>query len=61
MTLKGIISVEPRQWWAFGLGGAGETSLRRKYLFDKMLVSEKKIEALEKKNLELKKVLAKGG
>lgn len=60
-TLKGLISVEPRQWWKFGLGGPGATSLRRKYLFDKMLVSEKKIESLEKKNVDLKKVLAKGG
>jgi hypothetical protein len=53
--------MEPRQWWKFGLGHRGATSLRGKYLFDKMLAAEKKIEVLEKKNLELKKVLAKGG
>lgn len=34
--------------------------MRAAYLFDKMLAAEMKIEALEKQNLELKKVLLKG-
>ncbi|KAF9459344.1 RNA12 protein-domain-containing protein [Collybia nuda] len=61
VMLKGIISVEPRQWWKFGLQRTGATSLRCKYLFDKMLTAERKIEILEKANRELKKVLAKVG
>jgi len=44
-------------WW--GLGGRSATSMRAAYLFDKMLTAETKIEALEKQNSELKRLLSK--
>lgn len=60
-TLRGIVVMEAQPWWTFGFGRKSATSLRARYLVDKMLASERKIETLEKKNSELKKVLAKGG
>lgn len=44
-------------WW----GGRRASSERAAYLFSKMLAAERKIEALDKRNTELKKVLARGG
>ncbi|KAJ7210678.1 RNA12 protein-domain-containing protein [Mycena haematopus] len=44
-------------WW----GGNAASSTRSKYLLSKMQASTIKIEALERRNTELKKVLAKGG
>jgi len=35
--------------------------MRAVYLLDKMLAAESKVEALERRNEELKKVFAKGG
>jgi len=55
-TLKEI-GTESSHWW----GGRTASSMRATYLFEKMLVAETKIEALEKQNLELKRVLSKGG
>lgn len=44
-------------WW----GGKRASSERAAYLFNNMLAAERKIEALEKRNTELKKILSKGG
>ena len=44
-----------RRWWL--LGGKTAPRMRAKYLLDKMFVAEVKIEELERKNNELKKVL----
>jgi hypothetical protein len=57
VTLKEIGSESSSSWW----GSKSATRVRAKYLFDKMLAAELKIEDLEKRNVELKKVLAKGG
>jgi hypothetical protein len=54
MTLKEI-GLES-SWWR-----RSATSRRAAYLADKMLAAEKKIEALVKRNMDLKKVLSKGG
>lgn len=51
------IRADSGHWW----GGRSAGSMRAGYLLDKMLASEVKIESLEKKNADLKKVLAKGG
>ncbi|RDB21358.1 Mitochondrial escape protein 2 [Hypsizygus marmoreus] len=59
--LKNIVPMEVRPWWTFGIRQRSATSLRVRYLTEKMLVYEKKIERLEKQNLELKKILVKGG
>jgi hypothetical protein len=59
-TLRGIIPLERQEWWKFGLGRKSSSSIRARYLFDKMLAAERRIEALEKANTELRKVLAKG-
>jgi hypothetical protein len=55
-TLKEI-GTESSHWW----GGRTASSARAAYLFAKMLAAETKIEVLERKNVEMKKVLAKGG
>jgi hypothetical protein len=60
-TLKGIMALEAQPWWMFGLGRKSATAVRARYLSEKMLSAERDIEALEKKNKEWKKVLAKGG
>ncbi|KAJ6466338.1 RNA12 protein-domain-containing protein [Mycena sanguinolenta] len=44
-------------WW----GGNAASSTRSRYLLTKMQAATLKIEALERRNIELKKVLAKGG
>jgi hypothetical protein len=59
VTLKDIGSESSSSWW--GLRGKSATRARMNYLFDKMLAAEMKIEVLERRNAELKKVLAKGG
>jgi hypothetical protein len=46
-----------RSWW----GGKTGSSARAAYLFDKVLAAVSKVEALEKQNSELKKMLSKGG
>ncbi|KAJ7702409.1 exonuclease [Mycena rosella] len=51
------IGTDAEHWW----GGNTASSSRSRYLLAKMQASAEKIEALERKNLELKKVLAKGG
>ena len=51
------IGAADSNWW----GGRRASSERAAYLFSKMLAAERKIEALEKRNTELKKVLARGG
>jgi hypothetical protein len=57
--LQGILALDRQEWWKFGLGSSS-SSMRAKYLFDKMLAAQKRIEMLEKTNAELRKVLAKG-
>jgi hypothetical protein len=57
VTLKDIGSESSSSWWR----GKSATRARMNYLFDKMLAAEMKIEVLERRNAELKKVLAKGG
>lgn len=59
-TLKDILALERQEWWKFGLGRKSSSSRRVDYLFNKMLVAERKIETLEKANTDLKKVLARG-
>lgn len=56
LTLKEI-GTDREHWW----GGNSASSSRARYLLSKMQASAMKIEALEKRNAELKKVLAKGG
>ncbi|KAJ7756804.1 RNA12 protein-domain-containing protein [Mycena maculata] len=56
LTLKEI-GTRGEHWW----GGNSASSLRSRYLLSKMQASAMKIESLERKNTELKKVLAKGG
>ncbi|KAJ8462169.1 hypothetical protein ONZ45_g18034 [Pleurotus djamor] len=63
-TLETIREQEARArgWvdWAFGwVLGSRACDMRAAYLFDKMGAAEKKLEGLEKKNAELKKVFAK--
>ncbi|KAG6888067.1 hypothetical protein C0995_010842 [Termitomyces sp. Mi166 len=59
-TISAIASRTRLPWWQFGYGEPRGTSVRSKYLAEKMSSSAKKIGVLEKQNLELKKVLAKG-
>ncbi|KAJ7771805.1 RNA12 protein-domain-containing protein [Mycena metata] len=56
LTLKEI-GTDGEHWW----GGNSASSTRSRYLLSKMQASATKIEGLERKNTELKKVLAKGG
>ncbi|KAJ7929322.1 RNA12 protein-domain-containing protein [Mycena leptocephala] len=56
LTLKEI-GKDNEHWW----GGNSASSTRSRYLLSKMQASALKIEALERRNSELKKVLAKGG
>ena len=56
MRLKDI-GVADSSWW----GGRRASAERAAYLLNNMLAAERKIEALEKRNAELKKVLSKGG
>ncbi|KAJ7093140.1 RNA12 protein-domain-containing protein [Mycena epipterygia] len=51
------IGTDSEHWW----GGKSASSSRSYYLLSKMHASAMKIEALERRNAELKKVLAKGG
>ncbi|KAF7338610.1 Mitochondrial escape protein 2 [Mycena venus] len=51
------IGKDSEHWW----GGNTASSTRTNYLLSKMQASTLKIEALERKNSELKKVLARGG
>ena len=44
-------------WW----GSKRASSERAAYLYSNMLAAERKIEVLEKRNAELKKILSKGG
>lgn len=56
MTLKDLRSAYSSwQWW-----GKTPSNQRAKFLLKKMLEAEQKIERLEKKNSELRKLLAKG-
>ena len=55
MTLKEL----PRDSNRFWRRSASET--RTEYLFEKMSAAVEKIATLEKKNVDLRKVLAKGG
>jgi hypothetical protein len=43
-----------RNWW----GARSASSMRAKYLLNKIVVAETKIEGLEKRNVELRRVLA---
>jgi hypothetical protein len=44
-------------WW----GSKRASSERAAYLYSNMLAAERKIEVLEKRNTELKKILSRGG
>lgn len=55
LTKLNEIGKEHKPWWS------NSVSTRTSYLLEKMGIAEEKIERLEKLNLELKKVLAKGG
>ncbi|KAG6854990.1 hypothetical protein C0991_009813 [Blastosporella zonata] len=59
-TLGAIASGTRLPWWQFGFGEPHGTYVRSRYLADKMATYSKKIGMLEKKNAELKKILAKG-
>ncbi|KAF7974077.1 hypothetical protein HWV62_13499 [Athelia sp. TMB] len=56
MTLKDLGGAYSSWWW----WGQTPSSQRAKFLLSKMKDAEKKVEMLEKRNTELKKVLAKG-
>ncbi|KAJ6618269.1 RNA12 protein-domain-containing protein [Mycena sp. CBHHK59/15] len=56
LSLKEI-GTDAEHWW----GGNSATSSRSRYLLSKMQAAATKIEALERRNVELKRVLAKGG
>ncbi|KAH0584119.1 hypothetical protein H2248_009688 [Termitomyces sp. 'cryptogamus'] len=60
ITISSIASRTRLPWWQFGCGDIHGTSVRSKHLAEKLASSAKKIAVLEKKNLELKRVLAKG-
>ena len=49
---------ENRRWYQFGQSPCRE---RARYVGDKLVTAERKVEGLERKNNELKRVLAKGG
>jgi hypothetical protein len=55
MKLKEIGPADS-SWWRWKRA----SSERSAYLFSNLLAAERKIEALEKRNAELKKVLSKG-
>jgi hypothetical protein len=60
--LSALGSGEDTSLWFLGLSSLGRSQAalsRAKYLLEKMRAAVKKIEALEKKNGELKKALAK--
>lgn len=59
MVLAEVISVEPRHWWGFFFGMKSASRERARYLAEKMLAAGGKLERLERKNVELKKLLAK--
>ena len=56
MTLKDLGGAYSSWWW----WGQTPSSQRAKFLLNKMKDAEKKVEMLEKRNTELKKVLARG-
>lgn len=56
MRLKDIGAADS-SWW----GSKRAASERAAYLFGNMLAAERKIQVLEKRNIELKRVLSKGG
>lgn len=58
-AISAITSRTRLPWWQFGCIPHG-TSERSKYLTNKIALNAKKITVLEKKNLQLKRVLAKG-
>ncbi|EGO21697.1 hypothetical protein SERLADRAFT_362954 [Serpula lacrymans var. lacrymans S7.9] len=57
LDLKDIAMAERSSLW----GGKKASSERESYLFKKMASAETKIQTLEKQNIELKKVLRRGG
>ncbi|KAG6833500.1 hypothetical protein H0H87_006072 [Tephrocybe sp. NHM501043] len=59
-TISTIASRARLPWWKFGFGEPRGTYVRSQYLANKMAASAKNIGMLEKKNAELKKILAKG-
>lgn len=59
--LKEMMGAEPRHWWDVLVGRQSACQTRARFICSKMLVAERKIEGLERKNVELKKILAKGG
>ncbi|CAA7267988.1 unnamed protein product [Cyclocybe aegerita] len=48
---------ENRRWWQFGRSACRE---RARYVGDKLVTAERKVEVLERKNSELKRTLARG-
>jgi len=59
MVLAEVISIEPQHWWGFIFGMRSASRERTRYLSEKMLAAGGKIERLERKNVELKRLLAK--
>jgi hypothetical protein len=55
LKLKDIGAADS-SWW----GGKRASSERAAYLFNNMLSAERKIEALEKRNTDLKRIVSKG-
>jgi len=56
-TLQGITKGE--SWIQVLLGSRRASGERKKYLVEKMYTAQRKIQALEKQNVELKRILAK--
>lgn len=57
--LKEMMDAEPRHWWDMTFENACQR--RATWVGRKMLAAERKIEELERRNVDLKKVLAGGG
>jgi FtsZ-binding cell division protein ZapB len=56
-VLNEIMTTEPRSWYDGLLGRQSATRERAKFLSQKMLKAEKKVEVLERRNDGLKRVL----
>ncbi|RXW24136.1 hypothetical protein EST38_g1699 [Candolleomyces aberdarensis] len=59
-TLGNIMAAEPKSWYSWLVSRRTASRERARYVADKMLKAEKKVEALERKNEALKRALANG-
>ena len=59
-TLGAIMAAEPKGWYSWLVSRRTASRERARYVAEKMLKAEKKLEALERKNEALKRGLANG-